>query len=50
MVKSELRQYSIKIWDGFANKYSMDGNNDDPVKSRKCPRIVIPVKTGIQRF
>jgi len=25
--------------------------NDDPlVKSQKCPRIVIPVKTGIQRF
>ena len=23
---------------------------DDLVKSRKCPRIVIPVKTGIQRF
>jgi len=24
--------------------------NGDPVKSRKYPRIVIPVKTGIQRF
>jgi hypothetical protein len=23
---------------------------DDPVKSRKCPRIVIPVKPGIQSF
>jgi len=23
---------------------------DDFVKSRKCPRIVIPVKTGSQRF
>jgi uncharacterized DUF497 family protein len=23
---------------------------DELVKSQKCPRIVIPVKTGIQRF
>jgi transcriptional regulator with XRE-family HTH domain len=25
-------------------------NNDELVKSQKCPRIVIPVKTGIQKF
>lgn len=26
-VKSELRHYNNKIWDGFVYKYSIDGNN-----------------------
>ena len=29
---------------------SMPNSIDELVKSQKCPRIVIPVKTGIQRF
>jgi len=30
--------------------YFDDLTIDGLVKSRKCPRIVIPVKTGIQKF
>jgi HEPN domain-containing protein len=29
---------------------AVKANLDELVKSQKCPRIVIPVKTGIQRF
>jgi len=35
------------------NKFRLilrQSNFDELVKSQKCPRIVIPVKTGIQRF
>jgi hypothetical protein len=38
-----------RMGEGFQKKH-LNVKDDDPVKSRKYPRIVIPVKTGIQRF
>jgi hypothetical protein len=35
---------------GSQTKFSLILFFDELVKSQKCPRIVIPVKTGIQRF
>ena len=54
-VVQKLQEGGIRVvegneWLAIPGRPVLCVNVDELVKSQKCPRIVIPVKTGIQKF